>query len=125
MINGVVKSNAATVRVRVKGSAGTREILAIIDTGFTSLLTLPSSTITELGLRWQTVDRAMLADGSVLLVPVYEATIRWDGVDRPILVHQSDVNPLIGMKLLRGYELRIQAFSGGRVTIKRLKGRRK
>jgi hypothetical protein len=44
----------------------------------------------------------------------------WDGQYRTIDINESETIPLIGMQLLRGYDLRIQAVEGGSVTIKLL-----
>ncbi len=35
-------------------------------------------------------------------------------------INESETMPLIGMQLLRGYDLRIQAIEGGSVTIEAL-----
>jgi hypothetical protein len=44
---------------------------------------------------------------------------------RQILVDEADADPLVGMRLLKGHELKMQVLSGGKVTINRLprKGR--
>jgi hypothetical protein len=76
---------------------------------------------TAFRLRWQTVDRGTLADGRECLLDVYEASILWDGKVRDIMISEADASPLIGMGLLRGHELNIQARPGGKVTIKRLR----
>jgi predicted aspartyl protease len=81
---------------------------------------LPPDLIAALGLRWQTVERATLADGSECLFDVYEAKVVWDGKVRQILVDEADADPLLGMRLLRGYELKMQVRARGKVTIKRL-----
>ncbi len=117
MITGVVKSDEASVRLKVKGPRREQDVEAVIDTGYTALLTLPPSLITALGLKWQSVDRGTLADGSECLVDVYEANVEWDGKPRRILVDETDTAPLIGMGLLSGYELRIQVRPRGKVTI--------
>jgi hypothetical protein len=44
----------------------------------------------------------------------------WDGQYREIYINESETLPLIGMQLLRGYDLRIQAIEGGLVTIEAL-----
>jgi hypothetical protein len=56
---------------------------------------------------------------------VYEAAVIWDGQVRNILVDETDADPLIGMRLLRGYELKMQVRSHGKITIKRLPSSRK
>ena len=45
----------------------------------------------------------------------------WDGQYRTIDINESETVPLIGMQLLRGYDLRIQAIENGLVTIEALK----
>lgn len=42
-------------------------------------LTLPPALIGALGLRWQTMDTARLADGSGCIFSVFEAEVLWDG----------------------------------------------
>jgi clan AA aspartic protease len=121
MITGVVQSGEGRVRLKVRGRRGReQEIEAVIDTGYTASLTLPSALIQALGLRWQTVDRFKLADGSICLFDVYEAKVGWDGKLRQILVDEADAEPLVGMRLLKGHELNMQVCYRGKVTIKRL-----
>jgi predicted aspartyl protease len=65
MITGAVKSDEARIRVKVTGRRDQeQEVEAVIDSGYTGALTLPPALITTLGLRWQSVDRATLADCS-------------------------------------------------------------
>lgn len=119
MITGVVTaSREPVIRLIVSGPQGqTQEVDAIIDTGFDGFLTLPSGLIAALGLPWRRRGRAMLADGSDSLFDVHEATVVWDGSSRRIAVDAVDIDPLVGMALLDGHELTIQAVRGGRVVI--------
>jgi clan AA aspartic protease len=124
MIAGVVKFDEGRIRLKVKGRRGReQEVEAVIDTGYTASLTLPPALIAALGLRWQSLDRGTLADGSECLFDVYEAKLVWDGKVRRVLVDEPDTDPLVGMGLLRGYELKMQVRSRGKVTIKRLPSR--
>ncbi len=84
---------------------------------------MPPALISALSLPWQTVDRFTLADGSESMFDVYEGKVEWDGKVRTILVHEADADPLVGMRLLRGHELRMQVRARGKVTIKRLPSR--
>jgi predicted aspartyl protease len=86
-------------------------------------LTLPPALIALLGLRWRSMERATLADGSTCVVQVYVGKVIWDGKVRRILVDEADTTPLVGMRLLRGHELKVQVRARGRVTIKRLRPR--
>jgi clan AA aspartic protease len=121
MISGVVKSDEGRIRLRVRGPRGReQEIEAVIDTGYTASLTLPPALIAALGLRWQSLDRGTHADGSECLFDVYEGKVVWDGKVRRVPVDEADTDPLVGMELLRGYELKMQVRSRGKVTIKQL-----
>jgi clan AA aspartic protease len=121
MITGVVQSDEGRIRLKVKGLRGReQEVVAVIDTGYTASLTLPPAVVAALGLRWRSVDRFTLADGSECFFDVYVAKVSWDGKVRTILAAETDADPLVGMRLLRGHELKIQVRARGKVTIKRL-----
>lgn len=90
---------------------------AVVDTGFNGFLTLPPALITALGLQWLCRQQGQLADGSVLAFDVYVATVDWDGRPRGVEVEAADAQPLLGMALLQGAELRMLVLSGGSVTI--------
>jgi clan AA aspartic protease len=121
MITGAVKSDEGRIRLKVKGLRGReQEVEAVIDTGYTASLTLPPALIAALGLRWRSVDRFTLADGSECFLDVYEAKVVWDGKVRRILVDEADSDALVGMRLLKGHELKMQVRSRGKVTIKRM-----
>jgi clan AA aspartic protease len=122
MITGVVESDEARIHLKINGPRGRQqEIEAVIDTGFTAALSLPPALIAALGLTWRTFDRGLLADGSEVLFDVCEATVAWDGKARRVLVDEADTDPLVGMTLLRGFELKMQVRRRGKVTIKRLR----
>jgi clan AA aspartic protease len=121
MITGRVNASEGRLRLKVKGSRRReQEVEAVIDTGYTSSLCLPPALVGALGLLWRTTQRAILADGSEVVVDVYQAKVVWDGKERRILVDEVDAGSLGGMRLLRGYELKMQIRSRGKVTIKRL-----
>jgi clan AA aspartic protease len=121
MITGTVRAREGRIRLRVHGPRRqVREIEAVVDTGYTASLSLPPFLVAALGLRWRSFGRGILADGSECLFDVYLAKVVWDGKQRRVLVDEADTDPLVGMALLRGYELRMQIRSRGKVTIKRL-----
>lgn len=62
MITGVVNGDEARIRLKVFGPTGRQqEIDAVIDTGYTAMLTLPPSIVATLRLPWRSIDRATLA----------------------------------------------------------------
>jgi clan AA aspartic protease len=111
----------ATLGIAVRNNETTQMIDAVIDTGFSGFLTLPSDVITSLGFSWEGRDVATLGDGTFCTFEVYIGLVIWDGQYREIYINESETVPLIGMQLLRGYDLRIQAIEGGLVTIEALK----
>ena len=110
----------AVIPVVVKYGGKLKLVNAVIDTGFTGFLSLPSSMITELELPWSYRDRATLGDGSETLFDVHDANIIWDGQFREIEINSADTDPLLGMKMLRGYRLQVDTVQGGLVTIEAL-----
>ena len=108
----------AVISLTVQGPSGHEgEVEAVIDTGFTGFLSLPSALATELGLPFLTNESAFLADGSLVRFSVHDATTLWDGQPRRVYAHLSDTTPLIGMRMLDDHDLSIQVRNGGRVII--------
>ena len=65
--------------------------------------------------------KATLADGSECIYDRYQATVVWDGKPIEVFVDEMDADSLVGMRLLNGYELKVQVRPEGKVTIKRLR----
>ena len=124
VIEGVVSDELdATVRLKVCGVSGDLlEIDAVIDTGFDGSLSLPKSLIAGLGLIWRRTGQALLANGAVSDFEIHEGIVVWDGEPRRVLVDEVEAMPLIGMSLLRGYELNVQIRPSGQVRIQELPG---
>ena len=120
MITGTVNTDLQPLIVVPAFSAsGVRhDIKALVDTGYNGWLTLPPDLIAALGLSWRQRGRAILADGSTIVFDIYEGTVLWDGALLTILIDEADGIPLVGMSLMRGYELNVQAVDGGSVTIR-------
>ncbi len=109
----------AVISLTVSGSEGVeQEVEAVIDTGYDGSLTLPMHLIAALGLAWQRRGRALLADGSEAVFDIYEAEVEWQGENVRIAVDAAETAPLVGMRLLRGYELCLVVVEGGIVTIR-------
>jgi clan AA aspartic protease len=121
MMHGRVNQSCeAILPIVIKNNSTTKLVNAVIDTGFSGFLTLPLSIITALDLTWKGRDLATLGDGTSCIFEVYIAIVIWDGQYRNIDINESETLPLIGMQLLRGFDLRIQAIEGGSVTIESL-----
>ena len=89
----------------------------VIDTGFTSYLTLPPSDIAALGLPVSDVIDADLADNSKISVRVHEAMILWHGEPLELEVIATGERPLLGLALLKDNNVNIDFTENGVVTI--------
>lgn len=119
MIQGIVNvRRAAVVRLRVRGPGGVEaEVDAIVDTGFTSYLTLPASTVAALGLAPESGGKAVLGDGSASRFDICPAEVEWGGIWQTVLVSVLGNETLMGMRLLEGHKLVIYVVPGGLVEI--------
>ena len=119
MIQGMITDDLEPViQVRVRGGSGNEEELVVgIDTGFTDYLTLPSAIIESLELPYESSVQMTLADGQTVELDCYRGQIDWDDEVRNIIVAGSECDPLIGMSMLEGFDLRMRVIPGGEVII--------
>ena len=111
----------ALVQFELYSETGTpEEIIAVIDTGFNGALTLPGDMIRRLGLTWRSRGEVMLADGRLESFDSYTAQITFQGQSRTILVEEVEAAPLVGMAILKGYELCVEVREGGQVRLRPL-----
>jgi clan AA aspartic protease len=122
MMQGIVDQNCeATIRLVVGNLDSQSQMIdAVIDTGFTGFLTLPSSVLADLNLRAYRREEGILGDGSTCVFDVYRGLVIWDGELRRIDINESDTEPLVGMGLLYGYRMQLDVIEGGTVTIQAL-----
>ena len=119
MIQGAVNaSHEAVVTLTLRGPAGqTRDVEAVIDTGFTGYLTVTPALAAELELDFRGTSRATLADGTEVTFPSYGVTVLWNGRNRYVEADAADTTPLVGMRLLEHHSLYVEVVEGGRVVI--------
>jgi predicted aspartyl protease len=104
MMQGRVNQRCeAVVSIAVRGGGKIKSVDAVIDTGFNGFLSLPIAIIMELGLPWN-----------------YHAEVIWNGQYREIEINAAETEPLLGMRMLKGYRLQVDAIEGGLVTIEML-----
>ena len=95
----------------------TLDVEALLDTGFTAYLTLPSQTISELGLPRLGTRSARLANGEIEEFDVYAGRVSWNGHGRNLPIMVSESEPLLGMALLWGKRITIEAWEDGDVVV--------
>ena len=119
MIQGMVNdAYEAVVTLSLQGPEGqAQDIEAVIDTGYSGFLTLPTTLVTELGLPFAYVGRAYLANDDEVSFDVHDVTVLWDGQPRHVKADATGSTPLVGMLLLDRHNLNIEVEQGGRVVI--------
>ena len=121
MITGVFSDYEARVSLVVLGPNGEEQgVAAIIDTGFSGFLSLPASVIEALALPWLGRGQALVGDGSHQAFDLYRAMVVWDDEPRPVQVASTETEPLLGVSMLYGHDLRIQFIEGGPVAVEAL-----
>lgn len=123
MMQGWVNQNCEAMLPIVVGRDNnpTQLVEALIDTGFTGFLSLPLSMIESLGLPWIFSDSVTLGDGSEVVFQMYRATVIWDGQFKVVDVAASESEPLLGMSVLYGFKLQVEAVERGIVTIESMR----
>ena len=122
MIRGRVSGNQqALIAIDIMDGEGRpRSLEVVLDTGFTGYLTLPFESIRQLGLPSVGQRTFALANGELFDFEVYIGSVFRHGRPSDVLVLQSDSVPLLGMTLLRGSRVCVDALSDGEVTIEEL-----
>ncbi|NJM46875.1 MAG: clan AA aspartic protease [Alkalinema sp. RU_4_3] len=119
MMTGIVNAKGeALIRIVVDDFGDRRMLIdAVIDTGYTGFLILPTNTISELELPWTGREDVILGDGSMYEFEVYSGRVIWDGEYCAIKIHASHTETLVGTGILYGYEVCIQTIKDGEVKI--------
>ena len=96
---------------------GHADIKAVIDTGFTGHLTLPLEMVSSMSLPELGSEEMVLADGRTEIASVHRVTVEWHGRGQTIPALAVGDDPLLGMALLAGSRLQVDAVPGGAVVI--------
>ena len=127
MIEGMVRRNSdggleAWITVSVMGIDGELQPCeVIVDTGFTGWLVLPAADIGRLGLSGEGYRDSVTASGNMERFDYYETSVLWHGRLHEIEVFQSIDQPLLGMELLEGSRVSVDAWDGGEIIIEELR----
>ena len=109
------------ITLRVAGLARIfQTVETAVDTGFTAYLTLPERIIHQLGLIHLGRRPATLASGEVQMFDVYGGLTLWHDQPRVAVIHRTDGRPLVGMSMLSGSRLIVDAREDGDVIIEEL-----
>ena len=123
VISGIVERNQLgglepRLTVSVMDAGGElQQFEVVLDTGFTGWLMLPEVEIARLGLTNRGERQGILASGNAEDFAYYQTSVLWHGRLRTIEVFQSIDQPLLGMELLEGSRVAVDAWDGGGVII--------
>ena len=86
----------------------------VVDTGFSGFLYLPEDKIADWNLLFITSAPLVLANQSVIIADVFEATVVWFSVNLrvPVVAGPSGCDSLLGMELLEGYRIDLDRVLG-------------
>ena len=105
--------------IYVQGENGLADAYyADIDTGFTGALNLPISIVMSLDLDYSGNSDVVMANGQVYNLKYCYAEVYWIDRWQHVKVLVTGDRPLIGMKLLRGYSLCLDAVDQGEISIR-------
>lgn len=93
------------------------DLSASLDTGFSGFITLPPQVIQTLQLAFLEPGYYALGDGSEVELSLFRAIVSWDGQDRIVLAVEADDDPLVGMEMVDGSMVFLDATIGGEVRI--------
>jgi clan AA aspartic protease len=119
MIRGEVASDLSPrVSIETGNDEGDFEWLdVVVDTGFDGELSLPREAIQRLDLPYERLASVSLADEQRIRANACFAVVSWHGGLREVVVLEIAGEPLIGMSLLQGSRLKVDARRGGEVLI--------
>lgn len=121
MIVGTVsKDRQPFIPLKVKGTSSELDVMALIDTGFNGHVLLPVHIIRELDLSWASQEYVTLGDGSRVTCNFYLGEVEVDGEFIAVTVLAADLEPLVGVALLDGFQLCMDVIDGGTVQLTRL-----
>ena len=113
------------VDIVIKGGS-TRRVMAILDTGFDGDIALPNNAYVQLRSSPLRPRDTILAGGIRARFDRRLAMVDFDGHRQRVVAidlgrgeDQQEFMPFIGMRLLRGYSIFVDANEGGEVIIKR------
>ena len=120
MMRGNVNSaKHPMILLKLSGLDGRSEtVAALIDTGYDGNLTVTPEIAEKLAFPFREMRSFELGSGQIKDFPIHDARIEWDGkIIDSLSTIVTEGGVLIGMSLLEGYTLFIDAIDGGEVRI--------
>ena len=107
MLSGYFRNSCPYTTITVVGSTGSKEVEAIIDTGFNGFLTLPQDIADSIGMEYtKAVSSSIVADGSTSPSLIYKGKMIYDSSRVDLLIDvQKHCKILLGTALLEELKL--------------------
>lgn len=109
MVKGIVRKNRPLINLVVGWGLKTKEIVALVDTGFTGELKLSPKEVLDLGIMPTHLGSIQLANGKDAKMFSGMAMVSMEGIENIVSTLIADGIPIIGVGLLKrfGYNLNI------------------
>ena len=109
MVVGAVRKNRPLINLVIGWGLKTKEVLALVDTGFTGELKLSAKEAIDLGIASTHLKFVQLANGEKSQMYAGLAMVSMEGVENMVSALISGGMPIIGVGLLKrfGYNLNI------------------
>jgi clan AA aspartic protease len=117
MIFGHVRYSSPHVSLTLLRTDEPLTVEFVVDTGFEGELALPSALANRLVMTQLKYRLVEMADRTERKSIVGTVSLEWDGETRPTEALVLEGNPLLGMLLLEGSHVHIEAVDGGEVLI--------
>ena len=120
MIFGHVRDASPRISLKLPGQYETLTVEFVVDTGFEGELAMPATLASRIMLTQLKSRLVEMADGTERECFVGTLSLDWDDETRPTEVLVLEGNPLLGMLLLEGSHVHIEATNGGEIVIEPL-----
>lgn len=120
MIIGEIRDALPRVEITLLGNSGPVSVEVTVDTAFNGYLTLPPDILQQLGASPSIRVRNQLASGGEEYAVAAIVMLQWfdEVIPTEAIVYRNQ--PLLGMALLNGFHIDIEATEGGQVIIEPL-----
>lgn len=104
MVKGIVRKNRPLINLVVGWGIKAKEIVALVDTGFTGELKLSPKEVLDLGITSTHLELIQLANGKDAKMFAGMAMVSMEGIKNDVNVLVSGGIPTIGVGLLKRFE---------------------
>jgi clan AA aspartic protease len=120
VIEGVFRDSAPRLYLTITGETESADIEFVVDTGYTGYLALSETILRSLGAVEEGIQYLVMADGSYRRCSLYTISVAWNNEEREIQAVALDDDPLLGISLMREFQLHVEVVEGGLVALEEM-----